>query len=138
MKRYMGYSQPIFANDVLRRRPFLITPLTSRRKSAINLCICTKWKRAAMSPRCKKPRNCQCKFRGKAFKPTGIPMSEVKQILLSRDELEALKLCDLDDLTQEEAGAKMGVSRGTIQRILSAARKKVALALARGGAIVFE
>ncbi len=91
-----------------------------------------------MSPRCKKPRNCQCKFRGKAFKPTGIPMSEVKQILLSRDELEALKLCDLDDLTQEEAGAKMGVSRGTIQRILSAARKKVALALARGGAIVFE
>jgi len=91
-----------------------------------------------MSPRCKKPRNCQCKFRGKAFKPTGIPMSEVKQMLLSRDELEALKLCDLDDLTQEEAGAKMGVSRGTIQRILAAARKKVAQALTRGQAIVFE
>ncbi|OGW41450.1 MAG: DNA-binding protein [Nitrospirae bacterium GWD2_57_9] len=91
-----------------------------------------------MSPRCKKPRNCQCKFRGKAFKPTGIPMSEVKQMLLSRDELEALKLCDLDDLTQEEAGEKMGVSRGTIQRILAAARKKVAQALTRGQAIVFE
>ena len=91
-----------------------------------------------MSPRCKKPRNCQCKFRGKAFKPTGIPMSEVKQISLSRDELEALKLCDLDDLTQEEAGARIGVSRGTVQRILSAARKKVAQALTQGGAIVFE
>ena len=76
-----------------------------------------------MSPRPKKPRHCKCSFKGKAFKPTGIPMSEVEQIPLSRDELEAMKLCDLDDLTQEEAGAKMGVSRGTVQRILSAARK---------------
>lgn len=91
-----------------------------------------------MSPRCKKPRNCQCKFRGKAFKPTGIPMSEIKQIPLSRDELEALKLCDGDDLTQEEAGSRMGVSRGTIQRILSSARKKVAQAISQGRAIVFE
>jgi RNA polymerase sigma factor (sigma-70 family) len=65
-------------------------------------------------------------------------MSEVKRILLSRDELEALKLCDLDDLTQEEAGAKMGVSRGTVQRILATARKKVAMALTQAGAIVFE
>ena len=91
-----------------------------------------------MSPRCKKPRHCRCKFKGKAFKPTGIPMSEVAQIALSRDELEALKLCDLDDLTQAEAGKKMGVSRGTIQRILSAGRKKVARALTQGGALVFE
>jgi uncharacterized protein len=91
-----------------------------------------------MSPRCKKPRNCQCKFKGKAFKPTGMPMSEARQILLPRDELEALRLCDLDDMTQEEAGARMGVSRGTVQRMLTAARKKVAMALTQGGAIVFE
>jgi uncharacterized protein len=91
-----------------------------------------------MSPRCKKPRNCRCKFKGKAFKPTGIPMSEVKQVSLSRDELETLKLCDFDDLTQDEAGSRMGVSRGTVQRILAAARKKVAMALTQGGAIVFE
>ena len=91
-----------------------------------------------MSPRCKKPRFCECRFRGKAFKPTEVPMSEVKRIPLSRDELEALKLCDFDDLTQKEAGIKMGVSRGTVQRILSAARKKVAMALTQGRAIVFE
>jgi predicted DNA-binding protein (UPF0251 family) len=65
-------------------------------------------------------------------------MSEVKQIPLMRDELEALKLCDMDDLTQEQAGRKMRVSRGTIQRILAQARKKVAQALSQGAAIVFE
>jgi uncharacterized protein len=91
-----------------------------------------------MSPRCKKPRNCRCKFKGEAFKPTGVPMSEIEQISLLREELEALKLCDLDDLTQAEAGARMGVSRGTIQRILAAARKKVAKALSKGQAIVFQ
>ena len=91
-----------------------------------------------MSPRYKKPRNCKCKFKGKAFKPTCVPMSEVEQIPLLREELEALKLCDLDDLTQEEAGVRMGVSRGTVQRILTAARKKTAMALSKGRAIVFQ
>jgi predicted DNA-binding protein (UPF0251 family) len=91
-----------------------------------------------MSPRCKKPRNCKCKFKGKAFKPTCIPMSEVKQIAMVREELEALKLCDLDGLTQEEAGKRMAVSRGTVQRILAVARRKVAMALSKGQAIVFE
>ncbi len=65
-------------------------------------------------------------------------MSEVDRVTLFRDELEALKLCDLDDLTQEEAGKRMGVSRGTVQRILSSGRKKVAAALAEGKAVVFE
>ncbi len=91
-----------------------------------------------MSPRCKKPRRCKCKFKGEAFKPTCIPMSEIEQIPLLREELEALKLCDLDDLTQADAGARMGISRGTVQRILSSARKKVAKALSKGQAIVFQ
>lgn len=91
-----------------------------------------------MSPRGKKPRNCKCRFKGKAFKPTCVPMSEVERVPLLREELEVLTLCDLDDLTQAEAGARMGVSRGTIQRILSSARKKVAKALSKGQAIVFE
>ena len=65
-------------------------------------------------------------------------MSGVEKISLSRDELEALKLCDMDDLTQEQAGARMGISRGTVQRILALARRKVATALTRGQAILFE
>ncbi len=91
-----------------------------------------------MSPRPKKIRHCQGKFCGRAFKPTGTPLPELVQIQLYRDELEALRLCDGEGLTQEEAGLKMGVSRGTIQRIITLARKKTATALTEGSALIFE
>lgn len=90
-----------------------------------------------MSPRPKKTRKCQGRFCGKAFKPTGIPVSDLTQLELHRDELEALRLCDMEGLTQEKAGESMGVSRGTIQRIITVARKKVATAITQGNALVF-
>jgi uncharacterized protein len=89
-----------------------------------------------MSPRPRKPRNCACPYWERAFKPTGKPMFELEKIPLAEDELEALRLCDLLGMTQQEAGAKMGVSRGTVQRIVNAARTKVARALVNGCAIV--
>ncbi|MEW6117692.1 MAG: DUF134 domain-containing protein [Nitrospirota bacterium] len=94
-----------------------------------------------MSPRYKKPRKCQCPFKdhqGPIYKPIGMPMSELKQVTIYRDELEAMRLCDLKDFTQEEAGAKMGVSRGTVQRLLASARKKVIKAITECKALVFE
>ncbi|MEJ2695413.1 MAG: DUF134 domain-containing protein [Candidatus Sulfobium sp.] len=91
-----------------------------------------------MSPRSKKERLCACPMKGRAFKPTGIPMTEIESIPLYRDEIEALKLCDVDGLTQEQAGKKMGVSRGTVQRILSGARRKTAMAIAECRAIVLK
>lgn len=91
-----------------------------------------------MSPRPKKKRICGGRFCGKAFKPTGISLMELKQIPMHHDELEALRLCDYEGLIQEEAGKRMGVSRGTVQRILSSARRKVAEALTTGAALVFE
>ncbi|WP_041278058.1 DUF134 domain-containing protein [Desulfotalea psychrophila] len=90
-----------------------------------------------MSPRPKKIRYCQRSFCRRAFKPTGRPLSEIEQVEIYQDELEALRLCDGEGLTQEQAGEKMGVSRGTIQRIISGVRKKVALALTEGHALVF-
>ncbi len=90
-----------------------------------------------MSPRPKKTRNCHGRFCGKAFKPTGTPLTELRKIELHRDELEALRLCDGEGMTQEEAGLSMGVSRGTIQRIITVARKKSATALTAGHALVF-
>ncbi len=91
-----------------------------------------------MSPRPKKVRKCQGRFCGKAFKPTGTPVSELTQVEMYRDELEALRLCDMEGLTQEEAGQSMGVSRGTIQRIITVARRKVATALTQGNALIFS
>ncbi len=64
-------------------------------------------------------------------------MSKLTQIEIFRDEMEALRLCDRDGLTQEEAGLQMGVSRGTIQRIITIARRKTAEALSEGRALVF-
>lgn len=75
-------------------------------------------------PRPKKARHCEGKFCRKAFKPTGVPLQKLRQIILHRDELEALRLCDKEGLIQEQAGKRMGVSRGTVQRLLTAARKK--------------
>lgn len=91
-----------------------------------------------MSPRPKKKRKCKGNFCGRAFKPTGIPLQELPRITLYRDELEVLRLCDMEGLFQEQAGERMGVSRGTIQRILTKARKKTAEALVSGAALVFE
>jgi predicted DNA-binding protein (UPF0251 family) len=90
-----------------------------------------------MSPRPKKARRCEGNFCGRAFKPTGIALVDLQQISLFRDELEALKLCDHEGMFQEQAGEKMGVSRGTVQRILTSARQKVAEALSTGAALVF-
>lgn len=90
-----------------------------------------------MSPRPKKTRNCLGNFCGNAYKPTGTPLTELTKIHLHRDELEALRLCDGQGMTQEEAGLSMGVSRGTIQRIITNARRKTAVALTEGHALIF-
>ena len=91
-----------------------------------------------MTPRPKKTRICDGRYCGKAFKPTGVSLSELRQVALHHDELEVLRLCDLEGLKQVEAGVCMGVSRGTIQRILTSARKKVAEALTTGAALIFD
>ncbi len=94
-----------------------------------------------MSPRRKKTRWCSCPFedfRGEIFKPRAIPMSELEIVTLYQDELEAVKLCDLEGLTQEEAGKRMGVSRGTVQRLISSAHRKIAEALVNKKALTFQ
>jgi predicted DNA-binding protein (UPF0251 family) len=72
------------------------------------------------------------------YKPAGIPLSELQQVPVGQDELEVLSLCDVQGLTQQEAGDSMGVSRGTVQRLLAGARRKVADALLEGKALVVK
>jgi predicted DNA-binding protein (UPF0251 family) len=71
----------------------------------------------------------------RAFKPQGVPMAELAQLTLTLDGLEALRLADLEGLYQEEAAERMGVSRATFARVLTAARKVVAEALVHGKAV---
>ena len=87
-------------------------------------------------PRPRKPRQCGCNMCGRAYRPTGVPMNAVDKIPLAPDELESLRLCDLEGLTQAEAGERMGVSRGTVQRTVKSARRKVAQALVQGAALI--
>lgn len=72
------------------------------------------------------------------FKPAGIPLRSLEEIRLSVEEAEALRLKDLEGLEQEQGAEKMNVSRPTFQRVLAAARKKVAAALLNGKAIKIE
>lgn len=69
------------------------------------------------------------------FKPAGIPVGELEVIELGNDELESLHLCDGEGLDQLKAGECMGVSRGTVQRLLASARCKVARALVQKKAL---
>ncbi|MFX1519367.1 MAG: DUF134 domain-containing protein [Promethearchaeota archaeon] len=57
-------------------------------------------------------------------------------IFLTIAELEVLRLVDLEGMMQEEAGAQMGVSRGTIWRLLQSARSKVAQMLTEGRELI--
>ncbi|NQT69592.1 MAG: DUF134 domain-containing protein, partial [Desulfobacteraceae bacterium] len=52
------------------------------------------------------------------FKPRGIPMQNLKEVRLTVDEGEAIRLADLLGLSHEEAGRRMGVSRATFGRIV--------------------
>lgn len=72
------------------------------------------------------------------FKPRGIPMIRLAEVLLTVDEREAIRLADLDGLSHEEAGRRMGVSRATFGRIIQRARRVVADALIGGKAIRIE
>jgi predicted DNA-binding protein (UPF0251 family) len=69
------------------------------------------------------------------FKPAGVPMSTLQVVELTVEEVETLRLVDLENLTQEEAALRMGISRRTLWNDLMGARKKVAFALINGQAI---
>lgn len=88
-----------------------------------------------------RPKNCRrvifrprCTF----FKPSGIPKSALKVLALTVDELEALRLADLEGLYQAEAARSMNVSRPTFGRIVESARHKAAQALVHGYALKIE
>jgi len=65
----------------------------------------------------------------------GIPAAEIEEVVLSLDEFEAVRLACHEALYQEEAAARMGVSRQTFGRIIESAQKKIADMLVNGKAL---
>jgi predicted DNA-binding protein (UPF0251 family) len=82
-----------------------------------------------------KPRRVQFDPKAVYFKPRAVPLSMLDEVELSLDEIEALRLCDLEGLDQVEAAKRMKISQATLCRILTSARKKVTEALIEGKAI---
>ena len=76
-----------------------------------------------------KCRRISCHPRSFLFKPCGVPFRELHETCLTLDELEAIRLADLEGLYQEEAALRMGVSRQTFGNIIRSAHGKIADAL---------
>jgi len=69
------------------------------------------------------------------FKPAGIRMIEIEESALTMPEFEAIRLVDLKEVPQEQAGKQMQISQSTLSRILKFGRKKIADAIVNGKAI---
>lgn len=83
-------------------------------------------------PRPRKPRFVQGGPMANVFKPKGIPASELEEVVLPVEGLEALRLSDLERLDQETAAKRMNVSRQTFGRVLTEARRVISEALVMG------
>ena len=69
------------------------------------------------------------------FKPQGVPLRSLEVIDLTAEEVEALRLKNIEKLEQKESAKKMNTSQSTFQRILSSAYEKITKALIEGKAI---
>lgn len=88
-----------------------------------------------------RPRLCRrvsFKPRTTYFKPAGVRITELNEIILTVDEIEALRLKDLLELDQEKAAKEMNISQPTFHRLILSARKKVSEAIVKGKAIKIE
>ncbi len=89
-------------------------------------------------PRPKLPRCLKFKPNVFYYKPQGIPLRMLEEVSLLPDEIEAIKLHDIDGLKQIEAAKKMNISQPTFGRILNNAYKKISEAIIKGKAIRIE
>ncbi len=83
-------------------------------------------------------RHVECLPRTACFKPAGKPARMLDEVLLGLDEIESIRLADLDGLYHEQAAEQMKISRSTFSRVIEQARRKVADALIHGKVIRME
>ena len=86
----------------------------------------------------KKKRCCRFLENEIVYKPRAISMKEVETNNIEADEFEAIRICDYEGLSQIEASVLMGISRGTVQRLLNSGRKKIVDSFLHEKAIVIK
>ncbi|MCC7570005.1 DUF134 domain-containing protein [Candidatus Micrarchaeota archaeon] len=73
------------------------------------------------------------------YKPIGIPVTDIpEEVIINYDELEAVRLTSLQELSQIEAAKQMGISQPTLHRLIASFEKKIADALINGKIIKIE
>ena len=72
------------------------------------------------------------------FKPAGVPLKILEEVILTYEEIEALRLKDVNGLEQNKCAKEMGISQPTFFRVIKSARKKVSDAVVNGKAIRIE
>jgi uncharacterized protein len=82
------------------------------------------------------PRHVGCRLTGRGFRPIGQQACKVGALSMGLDEVEAIRLADLEGLYQDAAAGRMGVSRQTYARILARARHTVASSLLEGRMLI--
>ena len=86
-------------------------------------------------PRPKKMRRIRGNPNSAYFKPAGIQKCDLEEVVLFRDEFEAIRLKDLSQLGQIECAEQMNVSQPTFHRLVVDARRKIADSIVNGKAI---
>lgn len=89
-----------------------------------------------MRQRCR--RRISFDFNETYFKPRGIPLSSIKEVHISDEELETLRLRYIEKVDQEKAAQMMGISQSQYQRDLSQVLEKISTALIEGFAISIQ
>ena len=95
-------------------------------------------KKVDIMTRPKQYRKVCCKPEYNYFKPIGVKKKNLKEINLTVDEYEALRLKDKEKLSQKEAAKRMDISQPTFYRMIKKAREKISEALINGKAIKIE
>jgi len=72
------------------------------------------------------------------FKPRGIPLNQLEVVIVTFEELETVRLTDIEEMEQEQGSQLMGISRRAFWKDLQSARRKIAEALVGGKAIRIE
>lgn len=72
------------------------------------------------------------------FKPVGVPLFAVDEMVVTVEEMEAIRLADVEELDQGPAAELMEISRPTFHRILAKAHTKIAQFLWQGKSLRIE